>query len=139
MNIALVSCVKLKKDYPCVAKEMYSVSTLFKKAVEYIESCNYDDWIILSAKYGLVQKYQVIEPYDETLNSMRVNERRSWAKDVADVLGKLSVNEFEIYAGAKYREFLIPLLEGNGAVCKVPLMGLGIGQQLKFYNNNKKR
>lgn len=54
MRIALISCTKVKKDYPCTAKEMYSQSTLFKKAVGYIDSRN----------------------YDETLNSMRVKERR---------------------------------------------------------------
>ncbi|WP_412059432.1 DUF6884 domain-containing protein [Cytobacillus firmus] len=35
MKIALVSCTKVKADYPCSAKEMYQESTLFKKAIDY--------------------------------------------------------------------------------------------------------
>lgn len=137
MKIALISCTKIKKYYPCSAKEMYSPSTLFKKAVEYVENCKYDDWMILSAKYGVVDKNQIIEPYDESLNSMRVQERRRWAVDVEKELRKLSIDEVDIYAGTRYREFLIPLLKGNGTVCRVPLKGLGIGQQLKYFNENK--
>ncbi|WP_170971786.1 DUF6884 domain-containing protein [Peribacillus simplex] len=53
MKIALVSCTKLKANYPCSTREMYQESTLFNKAVKFIEQKNYDEWYVLSAKYGL--------------------------------------------------------------------------------------
>lgn len=66
MKIALVSCTKLKADYPCCTRDMYQDSTLFKKAVKFIEQQDYDDWFVLSAKYGLLGQHEVIKPYDLT-------------------------------------------------------------------------
>lgn len=136
MKLALLSCTKLKQDYPCKAKEMYLKSTLFVKASNYVENCNYDNWLILSAKYGLISKDKLIEPYDQTLNKMGVKDRTKWASSVAEDLKKLPIEIVDIYAGKNYREFLIPLLEQKGITCRVPLKGLGIGQQLKFYSDN---
>jgi hypothetical protein len=115
---------------------MYSQSTLFKKAIEYVKNQKYDDWMVLSAKHGLLHMNEVIEPYDETLNNMKVKERRNWAEGVVQSLEKLSLAEVHFYAGQKYREFLIPLLMERKIVCRVPLEGLGIGMQLKFYTDN---
>jgi hypothetical protein len=39
-------------------------------------------WFILSAKYGLVDPGQVIEPYEMTLNRMGRRERQAWAERV---------------------------------------------------------
>ncbi|WP_253958154.1 DUF6884 domain-containing protein [Metabacillus halosaccharovorans] len=64
MKIALESCTKLKANYPCFAREMYQESTLFKKAVNFIEQKYYDELFVLSAKYGLLRQHVVIEPYD---------------------------------------------------------------------------
>ncbi|UOK56151.1 hypothetical protein MGI18_14030 [Bacillus sp. OVS6] len=76
MKIALISCTKLKADYPCCTREMYLESTLFKKAVKYIEQQDYDAWFVLSAKYGLIRQQDVIKPYDLTLNNMKAAERK---------------------------------------------------------------
>ncbi|MFJ7976654.1 DUF6884 domain-containing protein [Peribacillus sp. NPDC096379] len=53
---------------------------MFSKAVKYIEQNNYDNWFILSAKYGLLSKEQMIVPYDLTLKNMKVSERKSGLK-----------------------------------------------------------
>jgi hypothetical protein len=74
MKIALISCTKKKRSYPCAAKEMYEPSSLFTKAVAFVEKKGYDDWFILSAKYGLLAKDMVIDPYDVTLNQMKASE-----------------------------------------------------------------
>jgi hypothetical protein len=55
MKVALVSCTKVKANYPCSTKEMYKQSNLFKKAVKFIEQKDYDEWFVLSAKYGLLR------------------------------------------------------------------------------------
>ncbi|MFJ8264773.1 DUF6884 domain-containing protein [Peribacillus asahii] len=119
MKIALVSCIKLKANYPCSAREMYQESTLFKKAIRYIDQQNYDDWYVLSAKYGLLRQQDVIEPYDLTLNNMKVSERKEWSKLVLKQLENLQmdINEIDFYAGAKYREWSIPAFEEKGTSC----------------------
>jgi hypothetical protein len=75
----------------------------------------------------------VIEPYDLTLNNMNSIQRKEWAKEVYDQMIKLNPQEIDFYAGKKYREYLIPLLEQNRIKCHVPLEGKGIGVQLGFY------
>ncbi|MCQ6281609.1 DUF6884 domain-containing protein [Bacillus sp. EB600] len=138
MKVALVSCTKLKADYPCIAREMYQNSTLFKKAVKYIEQKDYDNWFVLSAKYGLLRQQEQIDPYELTLNNMKVSERKEWSKLVLEQIENLHVDiaEIDFYAGAKYREYLIPVLEHKGIKCNVPLEGKGIGEQLQFYSLN---
>ncbi|MBB6670055.1 DUF6884 domain-containing protein [Cohnella nanjingensis] len=134
-QVALISCTKVKQEFPCEVREMYSKSQLFSKMVRYIESKQYSDWYVLSAQYGLLHKNQVIEPYDVTLNNMNSSDRKKWAKETASQVIDLDFSTVDIYAGEKYRQFLIPLLEARGLKCKVPLRGLGIGEQLKYLNN----
>ncbi|WJH36861.1 hypothetical protein N6H14_14860 [Paenibacillus sp. CC-CFT747] len=133
----LVNCTKLEQDFAYTVKEMYQKSTLFRKAVRYIEKEGYDDWFVLSAKYGLLHKHQTIEPYEMTLNSMNNSvQKKEWAKNVADQIKAFSLNRVDFYAGANYRQHLKPLLELSGIQCRVPLQGQGIGQQLQFFTNN---
>src|SRR4051812_25061529 len=107
MKIGLVSCTKLKADYPCNVRAMYQKSTLFKKAVNFIEQRDYDKWYVLSAKYGLLNPDDVIEPYDLTLNNMKVLERKKWSELVLKQIEnlQLSITEIDFYAGVKYREY----------------------------------
>jgi len=133
MKIALVSCTKLKQNYPCQAQDMYLPSQLFKKARNYIEQNNYDTWFILSAKHGLLKSTDVIEPYNISLNTMKKNEIVEWSYNVYDQLCKFELSQVDFYAGEKYRKYLIPLLQNKNININIPLKGLGIGQQLKFY------
>jgi len=118
------------------ARELYC-STWFLKARDYVEA-HALPWFILSAKYGLVNPDQVIQPYNLTLKDMAADERRAWARMVASGLqGKCEKGTFIIiFAGQYYREYLIPVIEGWGCEIEVPLRGLGIGQQLKWLKNN---
>lgn len=128
MKIALISCTKLKQDYPCEAQEMYLSSQLFKKARNYIEQNKYDAWFILSAKYGLLKPMDIIEPYNITLNTMKKNEIVEWSYKVYDQICKFELSQVDFYAGEKYRKYLIPLLQNKNIICNIPLKGLGIGQ-----------
>src|SRR4051812_14248834 len=116
MKIALVSCTKLKANHSCSAIKMYQKSSLFSKAIKYIEQQNYDNWFVLSAKYGLLSQQDVIEPYDITINTMKVSERKEWSKLVAKQLENLQmdITQIDFYVGSKYREYLIPTLEEKG-------------------------
>jgi cytoplasmic iron level regulating protein YaaA (DUF328/UPF0246 family) len=109
-------------------------SSLFSKARTYIESKNYDAWFILSAKYGLLKPTDSISPYDQTLNKMRAIEIKEWSNKVFNKLIKYSPTRIDFYAGEKYRKYLIPLIESKEITYNIPLKGLGIGQQIQFYN-----
>lgn len=130
----LVSCVGKKLEQPNMAKDIY-ISTWFKLVKSHIGK---NKWMILSAEYGLLSPYRIIEPYDKTLNKMNKKERKIWANKVTNSILKLPFNETEfiIFAGNKYREFLVPTLIENNYKIKVPMLGLGIGQQLKWLKEN---
>lgn len=131
-TIALVACVSKKNDHEMPAKDLY-ISDWFLKASTYAEH-NSDSWSILSAKYGLINPIDVIEPYDETLNNMPVRARRAWARRVLDkLLPQINVGDRIVFlAGIKYREHLIPPLSQRGYHIEVPMEGLGIGEQLSW-------
>jgi cytoplasmic iron level regulating protein YaaA (DUF328/UPF0246 family) len=134
-TIGLVSCGKNKVNYETEAKNLYA-GDLFKKSRKYSET-NHDEWFILSALYGLLDPNKVIEPYDKTLLNATKAESIEWAESVFNSIKEKYTNDavIYIYAGAAYRKFLQPLLEGGGYKVEIPLQGLGIGQQLAWYKN----
>ncbi|MBU5356117.1 hypothetical protein KQI74_28090 [Paenibacillus barcinonensis] len=128
MKIALVSCCKSKLDHNAEAQLIYT-GDLFRKTKSYAEQ-NYDGWLILSALLGVVHPKEIIEPYEYTLIGKTQNVKREWAKKVFVELSiHPSDTEFYVFAGADYRQYLVPLLENAGYKVTVPLQGLGIGQQ----------
>ncbi len=135
-KIALISCSKGKKNYSCKSMYMYD-SVLFKKAKKYVESQNYCEWFILSAKHGLLNPENIIEPYDLTLNNMGRDNLIKWSNSVFIQLCQMNISVIDFYAGDNYRKYLIPLLEFENIECNIPLKGLGIGQQLQFYKNKE--
>ena len=130
--IIFLSCVKNKNEYPCTARDMY-ISDLFKKSLTYAEQLSESATVyILSAKYGLLELDQHIEPYELTLNTMNKKQRREWAdKVLMQCKDKdISFNEEAIFlCGKKYREFLMDEFKNSTA----PLAHMGIGEQLAFY------
>ena len=93
-------------------------------------------WRILSAQYGLVHPEEEIRPYEKTLSTMRVEERRAWAECVLTGLGPCldGIDTVVFLAGQRYREYLEPALRERGLVVRVPMSGLGLGQQLAWLN-----
>jgi len=125
--IVLVSCVGEKASIPMPAKDLYR-STWFRKARRYAESIG-DDWFILSAKHGLLDKDKIIEPYNQTMNDKCKNERMAWGNLVSLQLRDAAPHNARIVvlAGKHYRGFLDFQYEA-------PLRGLGIGQQLQWFD-----
>ena len=66
MKIGIVGCSKTKAEQSCKAKDMFRGSTSFRYRVKYAEKY-LDDWMVLSAKYGLIHKDKIIDPYSLTL------------------------------------------------------------------------
>ena len=108
-KIILISCVSKKLPYKAKAKNLY-VSPLFKYNLRHAHSLNSDKIFILSAKYGLVDLEEEIEPYNKTLNKMGKQEIKEWSEKVINQLKEqtdLQEDEFIFLAGDMYRKFLI--------------------------------
>ncbi len=129
-KIILISCASKKINKKIKAQDLY-ISALFQKNLQYAKSLNPDKIFILSAKYGLLKLDKEVEPYDKTLNKMRSYEIKEWANSVLSQLQKvvdLNKDEFVFLAGDNYRKFLLPSINNY----KIPMLGLGIGKQLKW-------
>jgi hypothetical protein len=130
--IVLVSCVKSKLPHSAPARELYT-STWFSKVRDLVEA-NGARWFVLSSLYGLVDPNHEIAPYDHTLNPLGVAERREWA---AKVLRQLlpevkGYRRIVMFAGQRYREFLVQPLRQQGIDVIVPMENLSRGQQLAW-------
>ena len=134
-KIILISCVSKKREYKTKAKDLYQ-STLFKYALKYAQKLNPDKIYILSALHGLLELDDEINPYNKTLNKMKKIEKQQWSNKVLNQLKQKNLDlvndEFIILAGKNYREYLVNEIKNY----KIPMEGLGIGEQLSFLKKN---
>lgn len=133
MKVVLISCVKAKLDHEALARDLY-ISSLFRKNLAYARSLCPDRIFVLSAKYGLVNLDQKLEPYEQTLKTMSAREIKEWSIGVVRQLEKkldFTNDEVIFLAGNKYRKYLQPLFTKTS----VPLEGMSIGRQLQFLTN----
>jgi hypothetical protein len=79
---ALISCSKRKGGHRDLARNMY-VSPLYRKSVLVAEGWRLP-FSILSAKYGLLDPDETIEPYDLTLKGASKEFKSEWACKVDD-------------------------------------------------------
>jgi hypothetical protein len=128
--IVLISCVSQKLDQKAKAQDLY-ISSLFKKNLKYARSLNPDQIFILSAKYMLLELDDEIDPYNVTLNNMKVREVKDWSSMLLSQLKRktdLNNDEFIFLAGEKYRKYLLPYIK----LYQIPMQGLKIGKQLQW-------
>ena len=136
-RVAFVGCTKRKRDGECMAGEMYDPSTLFSLCKQYILQSNYDEWLILSAKYGVLEPETMIQTYDKSLYTMTRNELRAWESRVGgQVFDRLKAIDDDIvvdfYCGEIYRKELVKRLRSMNITINEPLKGLGIGRQMQY-------
>ena len=65
---------------------------------------------ILSAKCGILKSDEIIEPYNETLNTKTREEQRKWAEKVLHQIKKecdINLDTFIFLAGKKYYRDLV--------------------------------
>jgi GNAT superfamily N-acetyltransferase len=126
MKVGLVACCGKKLSGHHAARDLYQ-SALFRKSRQWVEA-NCDRWLILSAKYGVVDPETEIEDYDQTLNAMPIGERHAWSECVAAQMHALTdaSDEIVILAGSRYCGWT------DGFAVQRPLAGLGIGKQLQL-------
>lgn len=143
MKIILIGCSKTKVNTQelTAASDLY-VSDLFSKRLRYAEE-NSDAFFILSAFHGVLHPDRCIVAYDVTLSDMQPNDVTLWHVGAARQLMERMVYDFdnrspkrvtvEIHAGRSYCSPLAEILTAIGFDVRLPLAGLGIGQQLAWY------
>lgn len=127
-TVVLISCSKLKRQYPCEARLLYDESNLFNKSLAYAQSISKNIYV-LSAKHGLVHLDDIIAPYDESLLNKSSDELSVWGKNTAKQISDkydISKTEFIILAGQNYYKPLRPYIPN----INLPLIGLPIGERL---------
>jgi hypothetical protein len=135
MRVALVSCVKTKKEGVHPARDLYA-SPLFRFAFDYA-SKHSDRVDILSAKYGLVEPTQRIKSYELTLKNMPAAMRREWAEKVAREMRQVvqPKSTLVFFCGEDYRKALLGLLSEFEQ--RIPLQGLSFGRQFQWYKRHQ--
>jgi len=122
-TLVLIACSERKLKVKTQAKSMYQ-DRLFKLSKKFAEKNGYD-YQIISAKYGLLNPDDIIEPYEQTIQSKKDVEKLQRI-----VLPKLDITEYGriiVLTGKKYREILEPNWDerfvfikskGYGDLCK---------------------
>lgn len=119
----LIQCTKSKRDEAALATNLYDESTLFNKMKEYAKATGCD-WYILSAKHGLVQPSEWIEPYDE----FGLTEPQAYF--IAEGIKVKGYDEVELIAGDEYTFHLTPELEAHAIDVMELCQGLSIGKRM---------
>lgn len=127
MVVSFVACCKLKSNKGTTAEKMY-ISPLFKLSLKYAKEHS-DIVFILSAKYGLLALDDIIEPYNETLNTKTDDEIKEWSKKIIKSIKKLKLEKsrFLYLCGSNYKKYLEKELSGND-----PMKGLSLGFRLQW-------
>jgi len=138
-SLLLISCVKKKHKGVHPAQDIYC-SDWFTKAKRL--SHNFDNWLILSALYGVVKPDELIKDYNMTLNSFTKKQKQLWSIKVYKELKNhlADVKSITFFAGINYRLYLEHWLVKDGFKVNTPMKGLAIGKQLRWlsvYNNKK--
>ena len=90
-----------------------------------------DKIFILSAKHGLLKLNEVIEPYNETLNTKNKKEQEDWANTVLIQIKKecnINNDTFIFLAGKNYYKDLIQFLPNY----KIIMENMPIGKRLQW-------
>lgn len=124
-SVTLIQCTASKRDEPSQARYLYDESGYFRDMRAWADSRG-QPWFILSAKHGLVDPDDVIEPYDER----GLSEDQAWG--IAQELSEAGVRHVDITAGMDYTDPLIPELEHQGIDVVNHFAGNRIGTRRKL-------
>ena len=123
MRCVLIQCTNSKRSEPAMATNLYDESAYYRKMRAYAKATG-NKWYILSAKHGLLQPAEWVEPYDE------FGLTGSQAHTIASELKLKGIDEVEIIAGTKYTDPLIPELEAKGIDVIELCAGMAIGERM---------
>jgi len=130
--LALISCTKKKADRRCSARELYSASSFFRKAIKVAEAVS-DKVYVLSAKHGLVELSENLSPYEKTLVGAPRKIQQEWSEKVYESLKRTrpyrEAGTILWFAGMDYRRYLNERILKDGKRSLIPLEGLPQGFQ----------
>ncbi len=130
-TIVLISCAKTQLPTRESVRELF-VSTVFRYSLDYAYKCTDPDAVlILSAKYGLLELDDIVEPYDVAMSSLPVTERKKWSDQVLGQLNEqfdFKKDTFILLAGKKYWEYLVPTM----SLYDIPMEHLKIGEKAHY-------
>jgi hypothetical protein len=144
-RIILIGCGKQKQATSCEAKDLY-IGKLFKARRAYAERSGLP-WFIVSALHHVIDPEKVIRPYDKTMPTQKHAVAR-WEENFNSAIVSLCCDRvvvfgwqflypviFEIHAGADYVRPIRHLMRYQSQVTiEHPVSGMGIGEQIAFYN-----
>ena len=121
----LVACSKGKAEQGCAALDLYQGPMFRLRRRWCVEVHGREPDAILSARYGALDPRVVVEPYDQTIDSV---DREQWGAQVAGQLDYMfgRGGEFLLLGGAGYFRVWPGILERNGATVRRRKHG-GIG------------
>ena len=151
-TVAIINCASYKKDYACMAKQMYDDAPMFRELRDYAEK-NYDQYYILSAHYGLLHPTDIIEPYGDVVmfistqnpekrnNTVRLSaeEKREWADVVFNKLDWSKYSKINFIIGKEYWKPLEPLFRAANIPAERFELPQGIGNVINAFKNNNPR
>ncbi len=130
--LALISCAKKKADRRCSARELYSASPFFRKALSVAEAVS-DTVYVLSAKHGLVELSDHLSPYEKTLVGASRKIQKEWSAKVYEALRRTKpyreAGTILWFAGMDYRRYLSEKILEDDKRSVIPLKGLSQGPQ----------
>jgi len=138
-TIVCVACGDKKKGYRAAAQDLYD-GDLFKKSRVWAEQ-NSDEWVIASAKHGLLEPGTFVDPYNKKLGASAGD--KSAAASLFAVGPHLPKNLFEngkykpqavrvvILGGKDYVDAVKSLLP-DSVIVEEPLQGKQIGERLQW-------
>ena len=154
-KIAVINCGSTKKDNACPSREMYDKGHLFRTIRDFVEQ-DYDEYYILSGKYGLMKPNEVIEPYDDvvffvqkifrdrakkqgkTLKAVSKENQKIWGEKVWNVLDWESYDQVDFYINIYYWAPLQPHFEHNTKKFQHHKFKRRLGPNLKEFKNKLK-
>lgn len=152
-DVILIGCTKAKRSEPAAARDLYDLSDLFRRRRQYAEAAGVP-WAVLSARHGVIDPDQVIEPYDFTIRQRMTDAwaPKPWAIGAIQrcfrLAGRRAVKlpdeqyarfveplTIEIHAGVDYvRAVELAVDSFNTEITLVhPVAGMGIGEQKAWY------
>jgi hypothetical protein len=111
--VTIIACTKQKRRGTWPAIQLYDVSALFRECVKVAKSDGLPV-LILSTKYGLVEPEAQLAWYEQPLETMTPELRKSWdatvSRQLSELKAKMRFDRVLLLASREYRQAIAPLL-----------------------------
>jgi len=127
-KIVILGCTKTKHEGMMEARLLYEKSNLFRLCKKFCQKHKYE-YVIISAKYGIIYPKTEIKNYDETFsNKSKINQMQKII--VPKMLNIISsYSEVIVLCGDKYIQTFKPIIDKK---FQFPLKGKKIGERMQW-------